>query len=59
MQWIPATIAKVSDTNQIITCIVSQCTYNQHPIVIGTWHSYYCLDFANVMPLEKDKAASF
>eukprot|EP00957_Ditylum_brightwellii_P145554 11082809-Ditylum_brightwellii.AAC.1 len=58
MQWIPATITCiVSDTNQTITCIVSQRPYNKHPILIGTWHSYHLLDFADIMPLEGDKAA--
>eukprot|EP00957_Ditylum_brightwellii_P111422 8498163-Ditylum_brightwellii.AAC.1 len=57
MQWIPATITKVSDTNQTVMCIVSQHPYNKHPNVIGTWHNYYCLDFTNVMPLPGDKAA--
>eukprot|EP00957_Ditylum_brightwellii_P071121 5406265-Ditylum_brightwellii.AAC.1 len=57
MQWIPATIARVSDTNQTVMCIVSQHLYNKHPILTGTWHNYHHLDFANVMPLEGDKAA--
>eukprot|EP00957_Ditylum_brightwellii_P173185 13184072-Ditylum_brightwellii.AAC.1 len=56
MQWIPATIVQVSDTNQTVTCILSQCPYNKHHIVIGTWHNYHCLDFANAMPLPGDKS---
>eukprot|EP00957_Ditylum_brightwellii_P176484 13440584-Ditylum_brightwellii.AAC.1 len=59
MQWIPATIAKVPDHNQTVTCIMSQRPYNKHHILIGDWYNYYCLNFANVMPLEGDKAADF
>eukprot|EP00957_Ditylum_brightwellii_P193327 14719850-Ditylum_brightwellii.AAC.1 len=59
MQWIPATVTKMSDTNQTVNCIVSHHPYNKHLIVIGTWHNYHCLDFANVMSLEGDKAAGF
>eukprot|EP00957_Ditylum_brightwellii_P056134 4256133-Ditylum_brightwellii.AAC.1 len=59
MQWILAIIAKVSDTNQTVTCIMSQHPYNKHPIVIGTWYNYHRLDFADVMPLEGDNAAGF
>eukprot|EP00957_Ditylum_brightwellii_P096776 7370489-Ditylum_brightwellii.AAC.1 len=57
MQWIPATIARVSDTNQSIMCIMSQHPYNKHPILIGIWHSYHHLDFVDIMPLEGDKAS--
>eukprot|EP00957_Ditylum_brightwellii_P195326 14881299-Ditylum_brightwellii.AAC.1 len=57
MQWIPATIAKVYDHNQTILCIVAQRPCNKHPILVGTWHDYYRLGFADVMPLEGDKAA--
>eukprot|EP00957_Ditylum_brightwellii_P145770 11100099-Ditylum_brightwellii.AAC.1 len=59
MQWIPATISRVSYTNQTVLCIVAQRPYNKHHILIGTWHKYHCLDFADVMPLEGDKAAGF
>eukprot|EP00957_Ditylum_brightwellii_P054108 4098491-Ditylum_brightwellii.AAC.1 len=59
MQWILATIAKVDDHNQTFLCIVAQRPYNKHPILIGTWHNYHHMDFADVMPLEGDKAAGF
>eukprot|EP00957_Ditylum_brightwellii_P182943 13935139-Ditylum_brightwellii.AAC.1 len=57
MHWILATITKVYDHNQTVSCIIAQRPYNKHPILIGTWHNCHHMDFAYVMPLEGDKAA--
>eukprot|EP00957_Ditylum_brightwellii_P036056 2731817-Ditylum_brightwellii.AAC.1 len=56
MQWIPATTAHMSETNQTVQFILSNAPYNKYPILVGNWNNYHVLDFADAMPLPGDEA---
>eukprot|EP00957_Ditylum_brightwellii_P022469 1695274-Ditylum_brightwellii.AAC.1 len=57
MQWIPATITRVFDTNQAVNCVVSHAPYNIFPTLTRNWQNSHCLDFADVKPVGANEAA--
>eukprot|EP00957_Ditylum_brightwellii_P158316 12051051-Ditylum_brightwellii.AAC.1 len=56
-QWILATIAQVSETDQTVNCIVSHAPYNTFPTLTRTWQNSHSLDFVDVKPIGADEAA--